>query len=191
MSGNDVDARARIFSAILNCLAEDARAILIDSGGRVTLPNEHSLRLSSSHAGDDVILQALRMRPDYLVVADAAGYATLDALFSMGANVNGGMIGVDADTPENALDRICRHASTDSRTTADRIQSLVRDRIDILVQVLSYADGTERITQITDVDGELQDTFTGFDEFSASGQSPQWYEDAIRLGHPLEDHLFN
>jgi len=191
VSGNDIDARSRVLSAILHALGDETRAILIDSSGRIALPNERSIRMSATRAGTNIVREAVRMRPDFLVVADAAGYSTLDALFAMGTNVNGGGLGVDAESPEVALQRVARLAAVSADAQENSAESLVRDRIDILVQVLTYADGTDRITQISDVHGELQDTFTGFDEFSGNGQPPQWYEDAIRLGHPLEDHLFN
>jgi pilus assembly protein CpaF len=133
----------------------------------------------------------MRMRPDYLVIGDAVGQSTLDALFAMGTHVNGGILSIDADSPEAALNRLARHASLSEGTDSAGLDGLIRDRIDILVHVLTYADGTDRITQITSVDEELQDTFNGFDEFTGCGQSPEWYADAIRLGHPLEDDLFN
>ncbi|MEE2756109.1 MAG: FHA domain-containing protein [Myxococcota bacterium] len=188
VSSNELDARFEFVSALLAEVDASTRVASIDSGGRLAKPNEQSVQLTASSGSG--LRQALLMRPDYLVVADIACSSPSDALSAMGSTTRGGVLGVSADSPEDALSRIVKQSAARSNQSEERLTELVKNRIDIIVQLHSFGDGSHRVTQVMDVDGEIGETFSGFDGFSASGQTPRWYENAISLGHDLSTSIF-
>ena len=130
------------------------------------------------------------MCPDRLVIADARGTETLEAVTSMGSAVNGGIIGVDAESPDDALVRLARNSSIGKGIETGDVENMLNDRADMLVQVLTFADGRRRVTQIMDIDGEMQEVFGGFQKFQGHGFVPRWYENARSLGHELSTDIF-
>jgi pilus assembly protein CpaF len=190
VASNDIDARFDFISAMMRSLDSDRRAVLLESGGRLTRPTDHSVQLSG--CSDDLASQALLMRPDYLVSADLSAHNPLRLLGMMGGSVNGGIGGIDAESAIDAEERIVRQSAASGATSREALKAMFRDRVDIVVQVLAYADGTYKVAQVMDVDDEeMQETFSGFDGFASSGQMPRWYDNAVSLGHELSSDIFN
>tara|TARA_B100001093_G_scaffold506806_2_gene566344 strand:- start:68 stop:1174 length:1107 start_codon:yes stop_codon:yes gene_type:complete len=188
VSSNALDARFEFVSALLAEVESNTRVVSIDSGGRLVKPNDQSVQLTASSGSS--LRHALMMRPDYLVVADIACSTPTEALSAMGSTTTGGVLGVSADSPEDAVSRVVKHGAASSNQSEGRLTELAKNRIDIIVQIHAFGDGSHRVTQIMDVDGEMGETFSGFDGFSASGQIPRWYENAISLGHDLSSSIF-
>ena len=188
VSSNDLDVRFDFISALLKALNSDQRAILIESGGRLAKPNAQSIQLNGR--GIDLVAEALLMRPDYLVAGDSTGLKSERVLGALRGSVNGGILGVNAESPDDALVRLIRQSTITPPGGQEAVKALLKDKIDIMVQVLAFADGSYRVTQIMDVDGEIQETFAGFDGFSGAGHVPRWYENAVSLGHNLESNIF-
>jgi pilus assembly protein CpaF len=184
VASNELDARLDLLAALINALPDDTRVVATETGGRLSCGPETVLLSRSTP--DELIRNALKMRPDRLVVADAGGAGALTALTAMGGSVNGGIIGVDARAPEDAITRLAHQGSVDTRGDASNVRSLVCDRAEVLVQLLTYADGQYCVSQIVDVDGELNDIFTGFD---GQGHTPRWYSHAQELEHPLDPSI--
>lgn len=187
LSSNDLDARFEMLSALINALPEGTRVVATESGGRLSCGPE-AVQLSGGDSSA-LIRNALSMRPDRLVVADAGGAGTLAALTAMGGSVNGGVLGVDALSPDDAIARLAHQAALDTRGPTENARGLVADRSDVLVQLLAYADGQYCVSQIVDLDGgEFTDIFTGFE---GQGHTPRWYTHALELEHPLDPSIFS
>ncbi len=192
VASNDVDARLELIAALLDAGLDDERVVIVESGGRLGRDGGQRIVLTGGPGADNVTLvqQALKMRPDRLVVADARGPEAFHALSALGGAVNGGIIGIDAESPDDALIRLTRHASLAPHVDASQVDAAIRDTADVLVQLLAYADGGRRITQVMDIDGEIAEVFNGFEAFRANGFVPRWVSNAQSLGHAIDDGIF-
>jgi pilus assembly protein CpaF len=190
VASNDVDARFEFISALVGSLEPDVRVVAMESGARLSLKNPQAVLLTGGASRTELLRNALKMCPDRLIVADARGAETLEAITAMGSAVNGGIIGVDAESPDDALTRLSRHGSIGKGIEISDVENVLNDRADVLIQVLAYADGRRRVTQVMDVDGELQEVFGGFQDFQGHGFVPRWYENARTLGHELNTDIF-
>ena len=194
VASNDVDARLELIAALLDAgLVDKERVVVIESGGRLGRAHGERVVLTGGPGADNVTLvqQALKMRPDRLVIADARGPEAFHALSALGGAVNGGIIGIAAESPDDALIRLTRHASLAQGFDQTQVDAVIRDTADVLVQLLAYADGGRRITQIMDIDGEIQEVYNGFEAFRAnSGFVPRWVSNAQSLGHAIDDAIF-
>jgi pilus assembly protein CpaF len=185
VASNDVDARIEF----MNALASDAkglRVIAVDGGGRfgrgvVTLTG------GAGTTPTEVVQQALKMHPDRLFVADCRGPETFHAISALAGAVDGGVVGITAESPDDAMIRILRQAATAVPTSEDKIGGLVREAVDVMVQLLRYADGKLMVTQVLDLDGEQTEVFSGF---SATGHTPRWVSNAQSLGHAVDLNIF-
>lgn len=148
------------------------------------------MHLSGAEPGE-LVRRALKLRPERLVVADARGGETYAALTALAGAVNGGIVGIDAESADDAMIRLVKQASLGAGGAAEpQVEGLVRETVDVLVQVLNYADGRTSVTQIIDVDGELNEVFSGLGGFRATGHVPRWVSNAQSLGHDLDLNIF-
>ncbi|MEE2789048.1 MAG: ATPase, T2SS/T4P/T4SS family [Myxococcota bacterium] len=190
VASNDVDARLEFISALVGAVDDQLRIVAIESGARLGLTNPHAVLLSGNAPRSELLRNALKMCPDRLVLADAQGGETLAAMTAMGSAVNGGIVGVDAESPDDALVRLARQSSLSSGTQSAEVEAMLNDRADVLVQLLTFADGRRRVTQVMDIDDEMQEVFGGFQTFQGHGFVPRWYENARSLGHELSTDIF-
>lgn len=190
VASNNVDVRFDVVGALLAEGAGALRAVCVEGGSRLPSSGGNHVHLSGA-APDRLVRQALKLRPDRLVVADARGAETYAALTALSGAVNGGVIGLDAESTDDAMLRLVKQASLGAGGVAEaQIEGLVRETVDVLVQVLNYADGRTSITQIIDVDGELNEVFNGLGGFSATGHVPRWISNAQSLGHDVDLNIF-
>ncbi len=190
VASNDTDTRFRFIQALIGA-AENSRVVAVEGGGRLH-GNGNTVVLCSGEGADNTALvqQALKMRPDRLVVGDARGPETFYALSALGGGVSGGVIGVDAESPDDAMARLVRQAALAVQVPDDRIDALVRETADVLIQVLRYADGRVVVTQVLDIDGEMNEVFNGLGGFRATGHVPRWVSNAQSLGHQIDLSIF-
>ncbi|MCB9536464.1 MAG: Flp pilus assembly complex ATPase component TadA [Myxococcales bacterium] len=188
IASNDLDARIELINALLHEGASDLRVVAVEGGARLG-NGANMVTLSGAPGADNAALvqQALKMRPDRLVVVDARGPETFHAISALQGGVNGGVIGVDAESPDDAIARMVRHAGLAVHTASDRIEATVRDGVDVLVQLLRYADGRTNVTQVFDIDGDMHEVFSGF---QATGHVPRWFSNAQSLGHAVDPAIF-
>ncbi|MEZ4434491.1 MAG: ATPase, T2SS/T4P/T4SS family [bacterium] len=143
VASNDVDARLELIAALLDAGLDKERVVIVESGGRLGRAHGERVVLTGGPGADNstLVQQALKMRPDRLVVADARGPEAWYALSALGGAVNGGIIGIDAESPDDALIRLTRHASLAQGFEPSQVDAVIRDTADVLVQLLAYADG--------------------------------------------------
>ncbi|MHC4836990.1 MAG: ATPase, T2SS/T4P/T4SS family [Planctomycetota bacterium] len=193
VSGNSVDARNAVIAAMLADGAADKRVVAVDGGGRLVAshPNVASISPGPGISGSDLVAQALKMGPDRLVVTDVSGAETLQALSALSGATDGGIVGVTAGSPDAALSRLVTQAGLGTSAASDRVEALVRSAVDVVVQVVRYADGRVRITHITDVaGGEQRDVFTGQGSYQGTGHQPAFVRDAQNAGHQIDANIF-
>ncbi len=194
VSANDLGARLDFIKALLQSGAQDLRVICIEAGGRLSsskLKNQLNLSAAPGIGKEFLVQQALKMSPERLVVADCSGPGTFQALSALTAGVNGGILGINAESPDDALIRFLRQSSLSIQADDAQLEAQIKETLDVLVQVLRYADGSVCVTQILDIDGETQEVFTGLGDFVATGHVPRWVQNAQSLGHPVDMNLFH
>jgi pilus assembly protein CpaF len=167
-------------------IPEDERIITIEDAAELQLRQEHVLRLEARPSNlekrgeitiRDLVRNALRMRPDRIIIGEVRDGATLDMLQAMNTGHEGSITTIHANSPRDTLSRLetmVMMAGVDLTQRAIREQ--MASAIDLIVYQSRLKDGSRRITQITEVqrmEGEvvvLQDVFkfdfhAGTDQF--------------------------
>ena len=158
----------------------------------------------------DLVRNALRMRPDRIIVGEVRGGESFDMLQAMNTGHEGSLTTLHANTPRDALARLetmILMAGMDLPHRAIREQ--IVSAVDMIVQISRLSDGTRRITKISEVTGmegdvvQLSDIFTfdwdaGVDEkgnfrgiVQATGLRPTFEKRVKELGMELDPETFN
>ena len=218
ISGGTGSGKTTTLNVISSFLPEDERIITIEDAAELQLHQDHVLRLESRPANiegrgmiaiRDLVKNALRMRPDRIVVGEVRDGAALDMLQAMNTGHDGSITTVHANTPRDSLSRLetmVLMAGVDLPVRAIREQ--VAGALDLVIQQARLKDGSRRITAISEVvgmEGEiitLQDIFTfdfsaGRDEAGrfrgqlvSTGLRPKFAQDLADLGVELPMNLF-
>jgi pilus assembly protein CpaF len=189
VSGGTGAGKTTTLNMLSSFIPEDERIVTIEDAAELQLDQEHVLRLEArppniEGRGEvtirDLVRNALRMRPDRIVVGEVRDAAALDMLQAMNTGHDGSICTVHANTPRDVLSRLetmVLMAGLDLPVRAIREQ--VSNALDLIVHQTRFKDGTRRITHVTEVVGmegdvvTLQDIFLfdhglGFDETGRS-----------------------
>ncbi|MBV1852173.1 CpaF family protein [Catellatospora tritici] len=176
ISGGTGSGKTTLLNVVSSFLPSDERIITIEDSAELRLAQEHVLRLeyrppNIEGRGEvtirDLVRNALRMRPDRIVVGEVRDGAALDMLQAMNTGHDGSLTTVHANSPRDSLARLetmVLMAGMDLPVRAIREQ--VASAVDIVVQLTRLRDGTRRITQITEVTGMEGDVVTMQDLFT-------------------------
>jgi pilus assembly protein CpaF len=183
VSGGTGSGKTTILNVLSGFVPADERIVTIEDAAELQLDQEHVVRLESRPANSegrgtvttrDLVRNALRMRPDRIVVGEVRDSAALDMLQAMNTGHDGSLTTLHANTPRDALARLetmVLMAGMDlpSRAIRDQITSAV----DLVIQISRFKDGSRKIVNITEVVGMEGDTVTLQDLFSydAGGDS--------------------
>jgi pilus assembly protein CpaF len=156
-------------------IPEDERIVTIEDAAELQLRQEHVLRLESRPANlerrgevtiRDLVRNALRMRPDRIIVGEVRDAATLDMLQAMNTGHEGSITTIHSNSPRDTLSRLetmVMMAGVDLSQRAIREQ--MASAIDLIVHQSRLKDGSRRITQITEVQGMESDVVVLQDVF--------------------------
>jgi pilus assembly protein CpaF len=218
VSGGTGAGKTTTLNVLSGFIPEDERVITIEDAAELQLHQEHVLRLEArppniEGRGEvrirDLVRNALRMRPDRIVVGEIRDAAALDMLQAMNTGHDGSVGTVHANGPRDVLSRVetmVLMAGVELPIRAIREQ--VASAIDLIVHQARFKDGTRRITHVTEVVGmegdviTLQDLFLfdhqmGLDEngrtlgsLKSTGLRPRFLEKLEAAGVRLEQHNF-
>ena len=176
ISGGTGSGKTTMLNAMSGEISSEERIVTIEDAAELRLNQAHVLRLEARPANiegeglvaiRDLVRNALRMRPDRIVVGEVRGAEALDMLQAMNTGHDGSLSTVHANSPRDALARIetmVLMAGYDLPVRAIRQQ--VASALDLIVHIERFADGTRRVVAITDVlrmEGDVittQDLFT-------------------------------
>jgi septum site-determining protein MinD len=175
ISGGTGSGKTTLLNVLASFIPSDERIITIEDAAELQLPQDHVISLESRPANiegegaitiRDLVRNALRMRPDRIVVGECRAGEALDMLQAMNTGHDGSLTTLHANTPRDALARLetlALMAGLDlpSRAIRDQIGSA----INLIVQQSRLQDGSRRITHITEVTGQEGDVFTTADVF--------------------------
>ena len=194
VSGGTGSGKTTLLNVVSSFIPETERIVTIEDAVELRLQQRHVVRLESRPANiegkgliaiRDLVRNALRMRPDRVIVGEVRGSEALDMLQAMNTGHEGSLTTLHANSPRDALSRLetmVMMAGLDLPLTAIREQ--IASAIDLIVHVARLNDGTRRIVSVTDVDGmegnviQLNDIFT-FD-FDAGHDDGGRYRGAIK-----------
>jgi len=176
VSGGTGSGKTTLLNVLSSFIPSDERIVTIENAAELQLRQEHVVRLESrppniEGKGEvtirDLVINALRMRPERIVVGECRGGEALDMLQAMNTGHDGSMTTAHANTPRDTLSRLetmCLMAGMDLPVRAIREQ--IASAVDLIVQQERLKDGTRKITGITEVQGMEGDVIVMQDIFS-------------------------
>ena len=163
ISGGTGSGKTTLLNALSSFIPADERVVTIEDAAELRLQQEHVVRLetrppNSEGRGEvvarDLVKNALRMRPDRIIVGEVRGSEALDMLQAMNTGHEGSLTTVHANSPRDALARLetmILMAGTNLPNRAMREQ--ITSALDVIIQPQRLSDGTRRIVSITEVTG--------------------------------------
>ncbi len=184
ISGGTGSGKTTLLNLLASFIPEDERIVTIEDAAEVQLPQDHVITLESrppNIEGEgaitirDLVRNALRMRPDRIVVGECRSGEALDMLQAMNTGHDGSLTTLHANSPRDALSRLETMALMSGLDLPARaIRDQISSAVNLVVQQSRLQDGTRRITHITEVTGQEGNVFTLADVFvfKQTGMAP-------------------
>lgn len=217
ISGGTGSGKTTLLNAMSAFIDERERIVTIEDSAELQLQQEHIVRLETRPANiegkgevaqRDLVKNALRMRPDRIIVGEVRAGEAFDMLQAMNTGHEGSMTTVHANTPRDALSRVEQMigmSGIDIPARSSRAQ--IATAIHVIIQVARLADGRRKIvsvSEMTGMEGEvitMQEIFrfkqTGISNdgivqgrFEATGIRPRFLDQAMAHGITLASDLF-
>jgi len=199
ISGGTGTGKTTTLNAMSAFVPEDERIVTIEDAAELQLQQDHVITLESrppniEGQGEvrirELVRNALRMRPDRIIVGEVRGAETLDMLQAMNTGHEGSLTTIHANSPRDALMRLETLVLTAGVELPLRaIREQISSAFDLLVQISRLVDGTRRITHVTEVLRMESDVITLQDIFSTrapeEGDSSGSFGRQSRLLSPL------
>jgi pilus assembly protein CpaF len=175
VSGGTGAGKTTTLNVLSSFIPADERIVTIEDAAELQLAQEHVIRLEArppniEGRGEitvrDLVRNALRMRPDRIVVGEVRDAAALDMLQAMNTGHDGSISTVHANSPRDALHRVetmVLMAGVDLPMRAIREQ--IASAVDLVIQQTRFKDGSRRITHVSEVAGMEGDVITLQDLF--------------------------
>ncbi len=218
VSGGTGAGKTTLLNGLSAFISPKERIVTIEDAAELQLKQPHLARLETRPANLEgqgavrqrqLLINALRMRPDRIIVGEVRGEEALDMLQAMNTGHDGSLTTVHANSPRDAISRLevmVTLANANMHLTAIRQQ--VASAVHILVQCSRQSDGSRRVTHITEVTGietdivTLQDIFVFekrgmspegrvLGQFAATGILPKFNEKLLASGIRLPSWVFD
>ena len=175
ISGGTGSGKTTLLNAISETIDSDERIVTIEDAAELQLQQPHVVRLETRPANlegkgevgmRELLKNALRMRPDRIILGEVRGSEVVDMLQAMNTGHDGSLCTVHANNPREALTRLenlIAMAGIDLPAKAARTQ--IASAIDLIVQTSRMRDGSRRVTHITEIVGTEGDVITTQDLF--------------------------
>jgi pilus assembly protein CpaF len=177
ISGGTGTGKTTTLNALSGFVPHDERIVTIEDAAELQLQQDHVITLESRPANiegqgeiriRELVRNALRMRPDRIIVGEVRGAETLDMLQAMNTGHEGSLTTIHANNPRDALSRLETLVMTAGVELPHRaIREQISSAFDLLVQIQRLVDGSRRITHITEVLRMESDLITLQDIFVA------------------------
>jgi len=217
ISGGTGSGKTTLLNTLSSFIPGDQRVITIEDAAELQLQQDHVLRLETRPpniegkgkiTATDLVKNALRMRPDRIIIGECRGAESLDMLQAMNTGHEGSLTTIHANTPRDAVSRL------ETMITMGGIELPLRairyqfaSAVDLIIQVNRLQGGPRKVTHITEVLNMEQDTVImqdiflfvqdGLDEdgkayghFEATGVRPSAMERLESSGVRLPGNLF-
>lgn len=217
ISGGTGAGKTTFLNVLSAYISNRERIVTIEDAAELLLNQEHVVRLETRPPNIEgkgaiyqrqLVINALRMRPDRILVGEVRGEEALDMLQAMNTGHDGSLTTIHANTPRDALGRLeTMVAMANLNLPESAIRRQIASAIDVVVQVSRMSDGTRKVVSVAEITGmegnivTMQDIFmyrkrgirdTGevLGDFIATGVRPKFAERLLVTGIHLPASLF-
>ena len=217
ISGGTGSGKTTMLNACSSFISEDERIVTIEDSAELQLQQDHVARLETRPANiegsgevtqRDLVKNALRMRPDRIIVGEVRAGEAFDMLQAMNTGHDGSMTTVHANTPRDALSRLEQMIGMSGiDITARSSRNQIASAINVVIQVGRLSDGRRKVLSLSELTGMEGETITmqeifrfkreGLEEdgtvrghFEATGIRPKFLAEAEAHGISLSPDLF-
>jgi pilus assembly protein CpaF len=218
VSGGTGAGKTTLLNVLSNAIPDSERIVTIEDSAELQLQQDHVVRLETRPANvegagaitqRDLVRNALRMRPDRIVVGEVRGAEVLDMLQAMNTGHDGSLSTVHANGTRDALSRVETMVLMAGLPLPMRaLRQYVSSALDLVVHLARLADGTRKVVSITEVVGMEEEVITTQDIFvfqhegidqegrvqgyhRATGVRPRFADRLFRTGIELRPGLFD
>ena len=208
ISGGTGSGKSTFLGSIAECIPDTERIVTIEDAAELLLDQRHVIRMETRAPNlegtgqitqRDLMINALRMRPDRIIVGEVRGGEALDMLQAMNTGHDGSLTTIHANSPRDAMSRLETMVMMSGMELPSRaIREQSTSALDFIIHVRRYEDGTRRVERISEIVGleqevpQLQDIYvfrrrrqTGQaveGEFHATGIVPRAIEELKARG---------
>jgi pilus assembly protein CpaF len=184
ISGGTGSGKTTLLNVLSSFIPEGERIVTIEDAAELQLQQDHVLRLETKVANTDgkgavtirdLVRNALRMRPDRIVVGECRGGEALDMLQAMNTGHDGSLTTLHANTPRDALSRLETMVLMSGMDLPLKVvRQQISSAVDLIIQQTRLKDGSRKVTAITEVIGMEGDTvvMTDIFKFEQTGVGP-------------------
>jgi len=217
VSGGTGAGKTTLLNILSSFIGDHERVITIEDAAELMLRQRHVVRLETRPSNiegrgqvrqRELVVNALRMRPDRIVVGEVRSEEALDMLQAMNTGHDGSLTTVHANSARDALYRLDTMVAMANLNIPEKaIRQQISSAIELVIQISRMSDGTRKVTSITEITGmegeiiTLQDIFlferTGIGEdgkvrgrFRATGIRPKCADRLASSGHRLPAEMF-
>jgi len=217
ISGGTGAGKTTLLNVLSGYIGETERVVTIEDSAELQLQQEHVVRLecrppnvegTGTVRQRELVINALRMRPDRIIVGEVRGEEALDMLQAMNTGHDGSLTTIHANSPRDAVARLETMALMSNLNLPEKaLRQQIASAVALVLQISRLSDGTRRITHVTEITGmsgdivAMQDVFVfeklGIDaggrvlgRFKATGISPKFAERLKTSGILLLPSIF-
>jgi pilus assembly protein CpaF len=175
VSGGTGAGKTTLLNILSGFIGHKERVITIEDAAELMLRQRHVVRLETRPSNiegkgsvrqRELVVNALRMRPDRIIVGEVRGEEALDMLQAMNTGHDGSLTTIHANSTRDALYRLDTMVAMANLNIPEKaIRQQISSAIEIVIQIARLADGTRKVTAITEITGMERDTITMQDIF--------------------------
>jgi pilus assembly protein CpaF len=175
VSGGTGAGKTTLMNVLSGFISPHERIVTIEDSAELQMKQEHVVRLETRPPNvegkgairqRELVINALRMRPDRVVLGEVRGEECLDMLQAMNTGHDGSLTTIHSNTPRDALARMETMAMMGEIKLADKaIRAQIAAAVHLIVQVSRMSDGSRRITHITELTGAFSEVISMQDLF--------------------------
>ena len=199
ISGGTGSGKTTLLNVLSSFIGPEERVVTIEDAAELQLQQEHVVSLETKPPNLEgkgaitirhLVKNALRMRPDRIVVGECRGGEALDMLQAMNTGHDGSMTTVHSNSPSEAISRLetlVLYSGMDLPTRAIRDQ--ISNSVDLIVQQSRFSDGSRRITYVTEVCGLDDDGYAILEDIYRYKQTHLDDENKVQGYHMATGYL--
>ena len=175
VSGGTGAGKTTLLNVLSGFISDKERIVTIEDAAELVLRQRHVVRLETRPANiegkgsvkqRDLVINALRMRPDRIILGEVRGEEALDMLQAMNTGHDGGLTTIHANGARDALHRLDTMVAMANLNIPERaIRQQIASAINLLVHVTRLSDGRRKVTSVSEITGMEVDVITTQDIF--------------------------
>ena len=217
VSGGTGAGKTTLLNVLSGYIGDHERIVTIEDSAELQLQQGHVVRLECRPPNvegkgavrqRELVVNALRMRPDRIIVGEVRGEEALDMLQAMNTGHDGSLTTVHANSPRDAIARMETMALMSNLNLPEKaLRQQIASAVSVVVQIARLSDGTRRVTHVTEITGmtgdvvAMQDIFIFeklgidvngrvFGRFRATGVAPKFADKLKKAGIVLPPNIF-